>query len=43
MLVFETFLVEGVKRFIQAVNELGKPFATQTHLGEDKGLTLDWQ
>lgn len=25
---FETFLVEGVKRFIQAVNELGKPFGS---------------
>jgi poly-gamma-glutamate synthesis protein (capsule biosynthesis protein) len=25
------------------LNELGKPFATQTHLGEDNRLTLDWQ
>jgi poly-gamma-glutamate synthesis protein (capsule biosynthesis protein) len=25
------------------LNELGKPFATMTHLGEDKRPTLDWQ
>src|SRR6266446_2532985 len=25
------------------LNELGKPFATMTHLGEDNTLTLDWQ
>src|SRR6266480_4194242 len=24
------------------LNELGKPFATMTHLGEDNTLTLDW-
>jgi len=31
------------KWFCNLLNELGKPFATQTHLGEDNGLTLDWQ
>jgi poly-gamma-glutamate synthesis protein (capsule biosynthesis protein) len=25
------------------LNELGKPFVTRTHLGEDNSLTLDWR
>jgi poly-gamma-glutamate synthesis protein (capsule biosynthesis protein) len=33
----------NAKWLCNLLNELGKPFATRTHLGEDNRLTLDWQ
>jgi poly-gamma-glutamate synthesis protein (capsule biosynthesis protein) len=33
----------NAKWLCNLLNELGKPFATMTHLGEDNRLTLDWQ
>jgi poly-gamma-glutamate capsule biosynthesis protein CapA/YwtB (metallophosphatase superfamily) len=35
--------VGDAKWLCNLLNELGKPFATMTHLGEDNRLTLDWQ
>jgi poly-gamma-glutamate synthesis protein (capsule biosynthesis protein) len=35
--------VSDAKWLCNFLNELGKPFATMTHLGEDNRLTLDWQ
>src|SRR2546429_7373879 len=35
--------VSDAKWLCNLLNELGKPFATMTHLGEDNTLTLDWQ